>query len=106
MQRKTRDRTFFSLPFQDRMKFIEQFRHLVADYESVIVETLTVEAGKPLWEAKNDFNAGIRLWTWSYGKKEQILDKICHQYAVGHVPASFTLQPLGVVSIFQTFSTS
>ncbi len=89
----------------ERIHFIEQFRHLVADYEKIIVETLTIEAGKPLWEAQHDFNAAIRLLDQVLCEKEQIIEKVCHQYAVGHSPAAYSLLPLGIVSIFQTFST-
>ncbi|NRA65192.1 MAG: aldehyde dehydrogenase family protein [Pseudobacteriovorax sp.] len=93
------------LPLEKRLGIIEQFRHLIADFEQLITLVLAKEAGKPAWEAKHDFDAAVGVLDEIIQDGPDTISKICQQYLLGGKPQEVNLIPVGVTAILQNFST-
>ncbi|SMF66687.1 aldehyde dehydrogenase family protein [Pseudobacteriovorax antillogorgiicola] len=94
-----------SLSLDQRLEFLEKFRQVTVDYRDLLVLALRHEAGKPLWEAEQDFNSAIRQLNQVLEKRDQLIESIVTPYRLQGGDAKFALQPLGVCAVFQTFST-
>ena len=93
------------LDLDSKIKIISQFRQLIADYELPITTVLCVEAGKPRWEAKNDFDNAIQVLDQITSSGPEIVEQVCEPYRISGQGSSLTLMPVGTTAIFQNFST-
>lgn len=94
-----------AIALQDRVEFLQKLKQIMVDYRSLLVNALKDEAGKPLWEAEQDWGAAVRQLDEVLEHKEQLVASQVGAYAINSLGAEFALQPLGVCMVFQTFST-
>ncbi len=97
--------TLANLEFNDRIRILKSFRQALADYQATALEAMCIEAGKPQWEAAQDFDSSIRYLDWITDNHEAVLDGILAPAKLSSIPGNYTMQPLGVTAAFLPFST-
>ena len=88
-----------------KLNMVSQFRQLIADYELPITTMLRVEAGKPGWEAKNDFDSAVQILDQIVSSGDKIIEQVCEPYRIHGQGSRLRLMPVGTTAVFQNFST-
>lgn len=93
------------LSFEERLNLILKFKSVVGDYQEEIIQALRVEAGKPLWEAKADFDSTYKKLEDLLSSRDEIHKALIAPYGIATSLDGMALQPLGICMAFLPFST-
>lgn len=93
------------MSLEERLQLLYKFKAVVADYQEEIIHVLRIEAGKPLWEAKADFDSTYKKLGAILSAKEEIHSALIAPYGIGSRIDGIDLQPVGITMAFLPFST-
>ncbi|MFW7382047.1 MAG: aldehyde dehydrogenase family protein [Oligoflexus sp.] len=97
--------TLAAMSLDERLQILYKFKSVVADFQEEIIRVLRVEAGKPQWEAKADFDSTFQKLEDVLHAKEQIHTALVAPFGIATRLDGIRLQPVGVTMAFLPFST-
>lgn len=104
--------SFASQDLGTRIEYLKRLRMALADYQNIVEWVLRLESGKPLWEAKSDFESAIHYLDFCIENGDEVLDSLkspvrFHPFIVKSTTqtASLKFLPLGVAAAYLPFST-
>jgi succinylglutamic semialdehyde dehydrogenase len=101
-------RTSSPIPtLETRLEGLKRLRCGLADIQHAVIAALQLEAGKPKWEAEEDFRNCIEYLDWISASGEEVADRaLAIAKSVPGSAGQFVLRPLGTVCAYLPFSTS
>lgn len=94
-----------AMSLDERLQILQKYKAVLADYQDEIIRLLRIEAGKPLWEAKADFDSSFKKLEDILQYKDQIREALISPYQVAARLDGIDLQPIGTTMAFIPFST-
>jgi acyl-CoA reductase-like NAD-dependent aldehyde dehydrogenase len=98
-------RAFGGMPLPQRLDLLKRLRLTLIANQQTCEAVLRVEAGKPHWEARDDFDAAMKNLDWVATHGEQALDSLLAPARLGPATGGFEMQPIGVTAAYLPFST-
>lgn len=95
-----------SLTLDERVEYIARLRQVITDYQTQIVEALSIEVGKPRWEAEADFQSAVRQLDAILLERPRIREALLGPTALASPGREFDLQANGITITFLPFSTA
>lgn len=95
----------FKTKLSDRVAALGRLKAQIADYQDLIIDALTLEAGKPRWEAEADFRASIQQLDAILHEKDNIRAHLLGPVSLAWPDTEFELQSTGITIAFLPFST-
>ncbi len=93
------------LSLDERINALVRLRQQIADYESVIIDALCIEAGKARWEAEADFRASIQQLDAIFADRQNIRQLLLGPVMLAWPGTEFELLSSGITMAFLPFST-
>lgn len=93
------------LSLDDKVQILEHFSMRLKDCEQLLIKTLRVEAGKPLWEAELDVERTFSYLDQVCKNKDQLISDILAPARCSQQKGEFALLPIGVAAAYLPFST-
>lgn len=94
-----------SLPLQQRLEALKRLRLTLTDYRQETEQVLGLEAGKPLWEARRDFESAMKYLDWVATHGDEIVESLLSPARLGTHGGKVELLPIGVTAAYLPFST-
>ncbi len=98
-------KAFAALSLEERINAVALLRQRITDYETLVVDAVCIEAGKPRWEAAADFRASIQQLDAILAEKDRIRQHLLGPVQLAWPGADFKLLANGMTLAFLPFST-
>lgn len=98
-------RSFGLMPLTSRLEILKRFRQALIDHQQVAETVLRIEAGKPHWEARDDFDAAVKYLDWVAVHGMDAIDSLMAPARLGPQKGGFEMLPIGVTAAYLPFST-
>jgi acyl-CoA reductase-like NAD-dependent aldehyde dehydrogenase len=98
-------RELASWTLEQRIDCLTRIRQVLTDYQDYLVDALSVEAGKPRWEAQADFKSSLQQLDAVLAERDRILEALLGPTRLAYPDIRFRLQPNGMTIAFLPFST-
>jgi len=92
------------LSLDDRVDIIRKMRQALADYQSTVINCLTIQGGKALWEAQHDLERSISFLDSFIQDAEAYHDALLRPAQLANIKGRFALTPVGTTIAFLPFS--
>lgn len=86
--------------FTQRMRIVSQLRSLLVDYQDTVIKTLRIEAGKPKWEARADFDSALAQLDAILARGDEAETDLKSVFGFAQNLSELHLQPFGLVAAF------
>jgi acyl-CoA reductase-like NAD-dependent aldehyde dehydrogenase len=93
------------LSIDERIDILKRFRQTFADYETLTVDLLRIESGKPRWEAEEDLAASLAYIDNIIEHKDDYFKSLLGPATLGNSSGDFRMNPIGVTVAYLPFST-
>ncbi|MCX6129204.1 MAG: aldehyde dehydrogenase family protein, partial [Proteobacteria bacterium] len=97
--------TLASISLEQRLEYLSRLRQIISDYQSLIIESICIEAGKPRWEAQADFHAACQQLDSVLAEKHRIREALLGPVQLAWPDTEFNLKANGITLAFLPFST-
>lgn len=98
-------RTFGAMPLAARLDLLKRFRQLLVENQHAAESVLRLEAGKPHWEARDDFDATVKYLDWVATHGHEFVESLLAPARLGPQKDGFAMLPIGVTAAYLPFST-
>lgn len=95
---------FLSVDLETRLVWIQKFRQGLADYQSVAVDVLCIESGKPRWDAEAEVDASLRYLDTIATSGATMIAQLLGPAQLLSTRDKVALLPIGITAAYIPFS--
>ena len=96
---------FGTMALNERFELLKKFRQGFVDYRELIIHSMQLEGGKPLWEAEIEFSASLRFMDMLLEQEEHLFAEILAPLKTSQQNVTVSLEPVGTVLAHIPFTT-
>lgn len=94
-----------SMPLKERVEVLKKFRQVFTDYQTLVVDLMRIESGKPRWESEDDLQASLSYLDHIVENYEDFFKSLMGPATLGTSKGDFKMNPIGVTAAYLPFST-
>ncbi len=91
------------MPAEERIAYVERYASLVKENSERLAEAISIEIGKPLWEARTEINSIVGKCGLSVAAFKQRVGEVCKELPSGAISRTY-YKPIGVVAVIGPYN--